>query len=62
LIIGVVKADDPDMNSKLIYSISPSDVLSINEQGVIKADKPITESNYTANVTVSDGRQIDTVD
>jgi hypothetical protein len=61
LIIGVVKADDPDMNSKLIYSINPSDVLSINEQGVIKADKPITESNYTANVTVSDGRQIDTV-
>ena len=61
LIIGVVKADDPDMNSKLIYSINPSDVLSINEQGVIKADKPITKSNYTANVTVSDGRQIDTV-
>lgn len=61
LIIGVVKADDPDMNSKLIYSINPSDVLSINEQGVIKADKPITESNYTANVAVSDGRQIDTV-
>jgi hypothetical protein len=61
LIIGVVKADDPDMNSKLIYSINPSDVLSINEQGVIKADKPITENNYTGNVTVSDGRQIDTV-
>ena len=61
LIIGVVKADDPDMNSKLLYSINPSDVLSINEQGVIKADKPITESNYTANVTVSDGRQSDTV-
>ena len=61
LIIGVVKADDPDMNSKLIYSINPSDVLSINKQGVIKADNPITKSNYTANVTVSDGRQIDTV-
>lgn len=61
LIIGVVKADDPDMNSSLNYSINPSDVLSINEQGVIKADKPITESKYTANVTVSDGRQIDTV-
>ena len=61
LIIGVVKADDPDMNSKLIYSINPSDVFSINKQGVIKADKPINKSNYTANVTVSDGRQIDTV-
>lgn len=62
LIVGVVKADDPDMNSMLTYDITPSDVLSINDQGVIKADKTITGSNYTAIVTVSDGRHSDTVD
>ena len=60
LVIGVVKADDPDMNSKLMYSINPSDVLSINEQGVIRADNAIPESNYTATVTVSDGLSTDT--
>jgi len=62
LIVGVVKADDPDMNSMLTYNITPSDVLSIDEQGVIKADKAITGSNYTAMVTVSDGLRSDTVD
>ena len=61
LIVGVVKADDPDMSSMLTYSITPNDILSIDEQGVIKADQAIPRSNYTAMVTVSDGRNFDTV-
>lgn len=57
LIVGVVSATDPDTNSVLTFSISPSDKLLINEYGVISIQSGfgVNASSYNATVTVTDG-------
>lgn len=57
LTLGVVTAFDLDIDAHLTYAITPSDKLSINNNGVISIHKKFDPNTiiYHANVTVRDG-------